>query len=567
MNSPLKSFRNLDVAILCTFAALITFQPFFLHGEVIMMETGIHLPALSALFHGAVPYRDFFYLRGPLELYVPAALMMLFGKNMALLPVFYYAGTILTLFVCVLVARNLYRVRFVLYLAIVVLIARTFPRVSYNYWGGMRYALGLLSVFFAIIYFKKPRARWIFLAGVLSALSFLTTIEAGLSASLAIIAAFIFAMAFKVLERKELMRPFGCYVLGGLTVIVPVAVYFYLSGALVPFLETSWAVATRLTKTFIDAPGNHPESPGQFFAALVPSSPYFKFMTPVYFYAAFLIYLFWRIRRKAFSDDIVGLVCLAVYGIILYIAAFRKIEGHHFEMALQPEKLLFFYLAQEIVLHLKAWKDTTQRSSVEIFGMTGSIRAAIAYCFIFVFIASSVGYSVARYNSRFPAFQLMRNFISGKHKDLSPLAGQEKAVLDLDRAKGLVVPRWQEEEMRGVTDFLLRHSRPGERVFTFPELGDYNFLADRPFIGKFPIATFSWIQPSWSEELIKQLQDNSPRYIVMTKLGHRTFPEVWYFRNPENKEYFQRVTSYILAHYKAVQTFDSVEIYQLNKHN
>ena len=133
-----KSPTVIDLILLSLFIIFITAQPFFLHHEIIMMETGIHLPGIQALFRGAIPYKDFLYLRGPLELYMPAFLMKLFGENMILLPIFYYGGTILTLLLGILLAFQLYRTRVVLYLMTLVFVARTFPRISFYYWGGMR---------------------------------------------------------------------------------------------------------------------------------------------------------------------------------------------------------------------------------------------------------------------------------------------------------------------------------------------------------------------------------------------------------------------------------------------
>ena len=141
----MKSFQNKpnfwDAFWLSIFVIFITGQPFFMRHEIIMMETGIHLPDINAIFHGQIPYRDFFYLRGPLELYFPAFLMILFGKNMIFLPVFFYVWSVVTLIVLVVIAKNLYRSRLILYLMVPVLAARTFPRIPYYYWGGMRYAL------------------------------------------------------------------------------------------------------------------------------------------------------------------------------------------------------------------------------------------------------------------------------------------------------------------------------------------------------------------------------------------------------------------------------------------
>ena len=121
----------IDLCFLSGFVVFITFQPYLFHHEIIMMETGIHLPGIRALLNGAVPYRDFLYFRGPLELYVPAFMMKVFGANMVWLPVFYYVGTVLTLVFAVLLAGQLYRTCFVMYLMVPVLVARAFPRVSF----------------------------------------------------------------------------------------------------------------------------------------------------------------------------------------------------------------------------------------------------------------------------------------------------------------------------------------------------------------------------------------------------------------------------------------------------
>ena len=71
--------------------------------------------------------------------------MNIFGDNMIWLPIFYYVGTILTLIFCVCLAFQLYRTRFIFYLMVPVFVAVTFPRIAFYYWGGLRYALGILS--------------------------------------------------------------------------------------------------------------------------------------------------------------------------------------------------------------------------------------------------------------------------------------------------------------------------------------------------------------------------------------------------------------------------------------
>ena len=61
-----------------------------------------------------------------------------------------------------------------------------------------------------------------------------------------------------------------------------------------------------------------------------------------------------------------SLICIAVYGIILYAAAFRKVEGHHFEMALQPEKLLLFFIIEEAFLFFRRKESLQGKKRIQI---------------------------------------------------------------------------------------------------------------------------------------------------------------------------------------------------------
>ena len=557
-----------DAIILSFFVVFITCQPFLLHHEIIMMETGIHLPGIYALFHGGVPYKDFFYLRGPLELYVPFFSMLLFGENMVVLPVFYYIGSVLTLLVCILLAYQIYRTRFIFYLMILVLIARTFPRISFYYWGGMRYALGLLSLFCAFQYFKKQRLSWIFAAGIVSCLGLLTTVETGVSAIVSIALALVLSFLFGIGERHFFRKALCMYFLGILLILIPYVVCLWATDSLIPYSQTNYIVLTKMMKIFVDAPGNYPGNFPGFLAALLPGSPYFKVMTPVFFYAAFGAYIFYQKKRNKLGPEIFGLVAIAIYAMILYIAAFRKIEGHHFEMALQPEKILFFFLLEGVYLSLvKIRRQEVER--VGAFALRGwqffimRKKIYLINFLIVAFIGSSVGYALVRYNNRFVMVKLLENKLGHKDdQDLSFLAGTEKREVNIKRAKGMVVPAWQAQEMEEIVAFLEKNTKPDEAVFTYPELGNFNFWADRPFVGRFPIATFSWMDERWYEELLADFKKAAPRYVIMTNLGHRTFPKEWYFRNTNNVVKFNTMTELILNDYRPIKTFESVSLYE-----
>ena len=548
----LKKPTSWDVLWMSLFTVFITGQPLFMRHEIIMMEAGIHLPAINALFHGLVPYRDFFFLRGPMELYVPALMMKIFGVSSALLPVFYYVGTMATLILCVIIAGQLLQSRFIFYMMVPAFVARTFPRIAYYYWGGMRYAMGFLVILCLFYFFKTRRNFWIFLTGLTAGLAFLTTAEAGISTIAASVAALGFAALFGVIEWRSAVKSFLLFCLGLLVTIGPFFIYLAVNGAFAAYVECNLVVIKYNHVVF---PGTEYQLPAGFMGFLTAfwiGLQKFEYASPLFCYIFFAGYLVYRFFQKKLNRTDAFMAGLAVYGFILYAMAFRKIEGHHFEMALQAEKFLYFFLAEFAVLYF--WLNNAKRW-----------HKKAAYGLAAVILISSLGYAFQRFDHRFTMFKLIKKnvFHSKKVKSLSFLDGMETSEPTVPRARGHVVPRWQAEEIDGVVAFLQSHTGPDEAVFCFPEVGNFNFWADRPFVGRFPIATFSWHYQPLHDQMVEDFKKAHPRYVVMTNLGHRTFPAKWYFRVESNVRNFNHVTQLILKNYDPVKSFESVSIYQI----
>ncbi|MBN1870276.1 MAG: hypothetical protein JW847_06870 [Candidatus Omnitrophica bacterium] len=337
--------KHLDALLLSVFTALITVQPHFLFGKINLFELGIYLPGINAVLDGLVPFRDFFHLRGPGEFYIPALLMRLFGENVTVLSTYFYVGTVITLIIGVFIAAAVFKTRFVLYLMVPVLVARTFPRISFYYWGGMRYALGMLALVLAVKSFKSRKPSSMVWAGIVSCLAFWTTIEAGISTMVAIGGSTILLALGGREIRVETVKVFLTYMMGVLLLFVPSVLWMGFAGALIPYWEMTYTVLTKTYITFVNGPGLHPVGVTGFLKALVPGAEFSKSMTPVYFYMLLFLYFIWRIKNKTFDGEMTALVCIALYGVVLYIGAFRRLDGHHFEMALQPEKNSSFLFA------------------------------------------------------------------------------------------------------------------------------------------------------------------------------------------------------------------------------
>jgi hypothetical protein len=513
---------RLDLFLLGCFTIFIVWHPWFLHQRLNLFELGLYLPGIDAILQGQIPYRDFFYLRGPFELYVPACLMMIFGKTVAVLSSYFYIGTVAVLLTCVCIAWELFPSRLILYTFVPVLIARTFPRVVFTYWGGMRYALGILSILMVVKFLKTEKRGWLIAAGLLTACSGLTSMEIGFSA--------FAATAVILFFTANRLRNLTYYLLSAALLTAVCYVYLLLNGALADYWQAKWIVATHMTKTFIQSEPV-PSTPLEVLSALIiPTTKNFRQMTPVYCYLFFGMYVFWRQRNKQLSvlDRAAGAV--ALYGLMLYITGFRNIWSSVFEMALQPEKIVLFYLLCQFFIEMK--KRFPARKMVTV------LLTAV--------VLSSVIYSFQRFSKRF--FFFMRD----------PLKEEVSVVMNDARLKGMVLPQSQAEDLKQLKDFIGKNTSVHDVVWMYPELGSLHFILERPWVGKFPLATLAWMDEGMFEKYMVSLQEAKPQYLIMDKVIPDYFET--YFKVPANRQKFDRQMKYIEENYELMQSTPSYNI-------
>lgn len=516
----------IDATVLSIFTGVITLQPYFLHQSVNLFELGLYLPGIDAILHGQVPYRDFYYLRGPFELYVPAFLMRLFGEHLAVLSFYFYIGTVITLIVCVLIACQVLPARLFLYCLVPVLIGRTFPRVVFSYWGGMRYAWGLLGVLCLILFFKKYRRRWLFGTGLLTAVAGLTSVEIGASV-------FITAIIAIVLSRRPWKQAILAYAAGLAVIVFLYLLYLASQGAWPAYLSDQLVISTRMAKMdmFLRTEVT-PTSPGSFFFALINvTGKNFRQMTPFYCYLVFIAYLLWRKRKIGLDNLDYSVIAISVYGLMLYFTAFRTIWQSVFEMALQPEKIVLFYIITRVVSQL------ISKSSLKKIG----------YILIVAVIISSSAYCISRFSKRFFVFW----------KD--PFKNQASMQINLPRIKGMVLPQWQVDDLTQLKDFVDKHTAVDETVWMYPELGSLYFILGRPWIGRFPTATLAWLDDAWYVGYMAELQRGKPRYAVFERKSPQHFSEPCYSEKAKSR--FKEQVAYLQGNYLIISSTPSYDIY------
>ena len=137
-------------------------------------------------------------------------------------------------------------------------------------------------------------------------------------------------------------------------------------------------------------------------------------------------------------------------------------------------------------------------------------------------------------NHRFYAFKYAVAFLTGQ--DTNKLRPSENLVAaDIPTAQGLFIPPWQDQDFNLLQQTINTLLKEDETLFTFPDLGIYNFIVDRPFVGKFPIVIFSWFNDDWAQGLYEELQRIKPKVVLFPKQIDPVFEKV-YFKIEKNKK-------------------------------
>jgi hypothetical protein len=219
---------------------------------------------------------------------------------------------------------------------------------------------------------------------------------------------------------------------------------------------------------------------------------------------------------------------------------------------------LFYLFERFFVFYLR---DSKEEFFKKVFKGNANpfLKKIIIPVLLIVFIGSSVGFSFSRFYKRFP----MMKFVLGKDikKEYGLLEGR---ALRIRRAKGMIVPLEQAQELESLAIITQKFISKKDKIFMYPEEGSLYFLMERPFYGRFPMATFSWFNESWHQELMASLKNDPPRYVILPKVFDAKYGEN-YFLNENNKKKFDDVMWFVADHYERKATTLKSGVYELKK--
>jgi hypothetical protein len=564
-NSSRCLWITLDYFIAPGVILFLLFDPNFLHGYIDFLETGQYLSGVNGIFEGKVPYKDFFVLFGPFQLYAIAAAMALFGKTIATFRMFFYLNYLLSFLAIYFLARQVCRRRSAVYLAVFVCLVEVSQPFWATSWDFGRMGLGMLVLLVLAAYARKEDKRLVFLAGILSGTTFFYTLDVGV---IAILASLIFLSASSMQgpgvgrERiSQALRLFLWYGGGGLLVAIPLFIFMALEGALVPYIETAFYVLPKYHMTvwgqaapsFVEAVRNSPT-----ILALV-RKEVFRVYLPIFLYTGIFLYLVAFLLRKKWNTERSIFLLLFIFGVLAYKTAFRAIMGPQFQVVLPPLLILTVSLFERAhdALFVRD-PETTQHARV------GSkfLLKTVAFGMLAVAVGSYFLVSPKRYYGTLHgwlAYQQLKGELVATYSFPVPFHSLGLKESKVERIGKAMIPSWQEAQVAAVVEYLKKNTKEREEVFCYPEHGLYNFLAERPASTQFYIAGYAYTAPHWREKLLAQLSTHGPRIVVYNTEISNLAKSIG-----RREELFPDVTKFIERNYHVAEAFGTIRIYLRN---
>jgi len=548
-------WRLADFIIVPCLIVWFVFEPNFLHGWVDYVESGQYLAPINRIFHGQLPFRDSYTLFGPLFLYIPAFLMLLFGKTIAVLRAHFHMMAILNVIIAYFVGRMVCKKRLFRYAIPFVLLLEFFHPFWSTRWGGLRVGAGLFVIAALIRYLRAGSRGALLIAGCLTSVGLLYSTDVGILS--AATSGTLFVWLFLSGQRRfaVLFGDFLIFVSGFLVTSFVPMIYLAVKGAMIPYIQTAfWDMPVHHMSMW--GHGNMPSlleafrQSGGFWKVL--TGDVFKVYLPSLIYAGFSCFLLVQLLKRRIAPETSIVFLLTVYGLLLYVMSFRAIEGPQFQMALPPLIILMGWLLERSWSAVRGFIEPLRGDEKRSWIVPVFSVILLAICSTYVFASDK------RYYGSFQGwlkYQRHKSDLSARYSSPAWIGQLDWSPLSCERCGSINVQRNEADEIDGVTQFLLQNTKPGEIVFAFPEHGIFNFLADRPGLSRFDIAGLAWTTEAWQNELQNRLIQNPPRYVVAGKSLSNLAKSIG-----REEEILSEVGAFLAENYSVIRDFSTVAV-------
>ena len=451
------------------------------YGWGLLGEEGGHLAIAQSILSGGVYGKDFSSPYGPMMTYPMVWLMKLFGTTILVARVYTY---LLNLTAYGLVIFFLYRTlkskaNFLLS-SMIYLVAFPVFTLPAPQWSYLRVTLGLFPLLLAYLYFQNDKKYLLPIAGALLGQSLLFSQEAGICSLLSL---FTFLMMNNLANRnwKMFIREVSLVLTGCFVSLIPMLLYFYFKGALLPFFTNIYEYPKYFAIGFGALPFPNFRD---FLASPWVKGAWFAYWI-IFLYIVSASYLIPRIFLGQLYKDHFLKASLLIFGILLFRSALGRSDLHHIHFVSPPAFLLVFLFADGSIRGIlkpnPIWSRTAKVLSLVML-LTSTL---------FLFTKPE-----AFTNDR-QSWRLLENGYR---------------IPDLKRG-GVLFDLRTAETLRKIHNFLEANTAPGEYTYFFPNEAAYYFLFNRNNPTRY-FGAYHAVTRKQRRELVGDLEKNKPKYVI-----------------------------------------------------
>lgn len=480
------------------------------------------------ILQGEMPNRDFHSIQPPLSFYSLAVTYKIFGISLETnrrLGLLIYAAISLAIY---FLSRQLTRPIFAFSgtLPALILGMPFFYFAPYAVWQGV-----ITTLIAALIMMRAATRRSLkaaFLAGVVNALVMLCRQDQGFYLLIAVLG---YIAALKLAKRTGAPKAaagklLGCWAAGIAVIILPLGIYWLVSGAMVPMIKqliifpfTTYTKTSGLSKIW------HSQD-----VPLVQIIRAALFYLPILLAAITLIWLLVKIIRRRYYEEDSKVVFILFLSIVFYLQVLTRSDLEHILIVLPP----FFVLGG---WWLGMLSEGLSKALGWISSGTGEITVpARVSATVFVLLAAGAGSGWFMSHT--------------KNIWMKPKCEPMRKV-QLDRA-GLYVQNWYADYLETVVGVIQGNAKQDRSILCLPYTPMLYFLSARRNPTKW---NFIWPGDQSHEDhlaLIRQAKSDPPAVVTVSSR-----PDL----APDIEYYAPVIVNYILSQYRLERTVANTKIY------
>jgi hypothetical protein len=498
------------------FAAFLVYQLAVSRYLFNLYDEGLRLLGAESVLAGAVPYRDFWTVYAPGDLYLLAALFKVFGSYVILLTTLAVCIQVLIVTCAFIITTRITSQRYGLLSAIllIAIFVRVEPSADYFY---MPQLLALVACIWLFHYFSNDSKRNVAILGLITGFSIIFKQDMGAYLFLAlgaILAIHVYTQPSLAANLRrtlaQIFRVWSVYLFGALLVVAPallLLVYF------VPLSDLIDQLITYPTSIYPEYRALPPPALFSFVAGNLSSKiNWTLFYFPLAVFAIILLVLAIRIaRKKEIGNQQLVPLFLLMLGLLSYISVRIRPDPEHLIPVLIPAVILFSWLLFSLAAPSKGARETRRKIN---FKTASNFVYVIGVPLITALLIVSAIHPLPYDRNAPPPYAV---------------------PLDVDKAQGVYLSAAEAYNLSHAIEFIQSHVPPNGTIY----VGDtqlqriatnnamFYFLADRQPATKYidleaGIATTAAVQ----NQIINDINTHDTKYVVLWGGGNSTEPNM-----------------------------------------